>query len=613
MKRVCFFLLFVLSFFVLSLGAAQTSQQSNSTFVNIRNTVPLVTVGSEQSGVWVPNGDEFEFRLEERSHVRLWLFSPTIDVRQVGDERFGVGMLETEFILSNPNTGEVVGQARALAKPSGWLLLSDQELAAGRYVLQSFVHGTGKNAFLPLLEVAGERVALRSVRPTINVASAFSSLGITFELPGPPEHCALQIYDGDGAEELHLRLIDATGRRSDVPVPDDRSTLLHPLPQTPGSYGIEVRQPEDAYQATNAVRFMVVCDEVAVPLTVVTDQTFMTPDPAVAIVPNAEAQIAPTVTLPRPAVTVETAPVRPLPQPEDTPEPPTATAVTASNLTVERTLSHREMLPCQVAEVALTVRNDGDAPGRYELLEAVPPGFLLLESGGAAVTDLNETTLYWQGTVKPGEETTQRYRLELLPTASSQATLRATLAGDSSAEDAGTVEQKQLTLGLEPLSEAPFYAGDEVELRLIVDNPLDREVTVNLDRALARLEVLDAPETLQVPANGRVEATLRVRLGDAGVNVLQLTPYACAEGGLERVPSGTPALFRTSVEEVPELPAPTQRTTVTVDVAAYGLPVIDGLVLVQDLPAGVSYLANSTLVNGERAADPEEAGRRPRL
>ena len=308
MRRGCFLIInllfFVLSL-VLSLGAAQVNGSSNNTFINIRNNIPLVTVGSEQSGVWVPNGDEFEFRLDERSHVRLWLFSPTIDVRQLGDERFGVGMLETEFRLSNPNTGEVLGQARALAKPSGWLLLSDDELDAGRYVLQSFVHGTGKNVFLPLLEVGGERMPLRSVRPTINVSSTFSSLGITFELPEPPQHCALQVYDGDGAEELQLHLIDAAGRRSEVPVPDDRSALLHTLPQAPGSYGVEVRQPDGAYQATNAVRFMVVCDEVAVPLTVVTDQTFMTPDPTVAVVPKAAVQVAPKVTLPRPAVTVQ--------------------------------------------------------------------------------------------------------------------------------------------------------------------------------------------------------------------------------------------------------------------------------------------------------------------
>ena len=107
-----------------------------------------------------------------------------------------------------------------------------------------------------------------------------------------------------------------------------------------------------------------------------------------------------------------------------------------------------------------------------------------------------------------------------------------------------------------------------------------------------------------MPAQSSATATVRAKLDEAGVAVLQFTPYACAEAELA---SGNAVSWREEALALPELPQPNQSTTVTIDMAAYQLPVIDGLVLIQKLPADVSYVSGSTLINEQAVPDPLQA------
>jgi fimbrial isopeptide formation D2 family protein len=104
----------------------------------------------------------------------------------------------------------------------------------------------------------------------------------------------------------------------------------------------------------------------------------------------------------------------------------------------------------------------------------------------------------------------------------------------------------------------------------------------------------------------------------AGLNVVKVDETTLPTRLLaETKTEATPGLWRVRLEEglitrqdVPLLPPSSslevrqQNTTITVDMVAYQLPVIDGLVLIQKLPEGVHYISGSTLIDGEVVADP---------
>jgi hypothetical protein len=127
---------------------------------------------------------------------------------------------------------------------------------------------------------------------------------------------------------------------------------------------------------------------------------------------------------------------------------------------------------------------------------------------------------------------------------------------------------------------------------------------VKLEPVYANLELLDIPATLTLSAKTRTATTIKAKAQGPGIIVLQVNPFACESISVERHSSGTPAEAREEALVLPELPQAYQSTTVVVDMAAYQLPVIDGLVLVQALPEGVDYVAGSTLIDGESAPDP---------
>ncbi len=548
--------------------------------------LPLVTAGTVLR--WAPNGDEIVFDLPQSSWVKLSLYSPGIDLNEPGDEHYDDLPLEAGFTLSSGDA--TIKSERFSLASSEWLTFYEGPAEAGNYTLRSEVTGNGKNVYLLKLETELADVTLQAESVTVNANSEEWTDAFSFEVEGH-KACALELYDGDGDDELSARLRLPSGTLQLV-VSGDRSSVTQALPRLPGIYTVQLALPAGRYQKTNAVRFTVLCDGEA---------QLVTLTPASQLV----APLAP-VELPTPVVTVTAKRPLPLPTPSAvvTPKRPVelprvdVSVLPQAELAFTRSLSAEVLAPCQTLTVTLKVTNSGGAAGDYLLREALPEGLVVTQAGAT----LSGRDLVWTGNLAPGATTTLSYSATLAPAAPPSLELRGLLSADGlEPVHTDTVTRGDLTTELTPPSD-PVYIGDEATVELTVRNPLPVPVSAVLGvQPSGRLELVAAPETLQIPAADSVTANITVRGLVEGTGLLEVTPYLC---GLENSPAGNSGLLQLDVAALPELPQPSSSTTVVVDVAAYDLPVLDGLVLLEQLPAGASYVAGSTTVNGQVAADP---------
>lgn len=577
---------------LLALAATAAAQAP----VVVRPELPLATVGDTTG--WETHGDRFTFELPEASRVRLTLFSPSIAVgEQSGDERYSAHPLEATFTLSAlDGSAAVLARAAYGVGASAWEVLFEGRLPAGRYLLRSDLHGDGKNAYIPFLLTDHAGVVLQAEDPTIDASRSGWQPAVTFERPaGVP--CELRHYDGDGFGELRARLVTPDGRLLALRVSDDEVWQERPLPAAPGPYTVELLMPPERFQRTNAVRFEVICDGVPLPLPIVRADLLPDlgpvplPTPRVELAPRAPAapavavRVAAPVSVPRPRVEVAVAP-RPAPR-----------------LALERRLETGALLPCEATEVVLVVRNEGAAADDYLLRELVPAGLSVLgrDDGSAA-----ERELAWRGRLEPGGRAEHRYRLALAPRGAAVHRLAATLEGAGAAlRDDAELRRVALRPVLARVAPADaVYAGDEVTLRLRVENPLPRPLALRLQTAQAGLAPAGLPAGLELPAAGTAEVDLTLTAREEASAVLQAALGLCADGG----PGGGVAVYREPIRPLPELPAAELRTVVTVDAAAYDLPRLDGLAVVVTLPEGARYAPGTTRVDGRRAPDPRVAG-----
>jgi hypothetical protein len=613
----------------------------------INTDLPLVTVGTALG--WIPSGDEVEFTLPEDAYVKLSIYSPSLDLTEVGDELYDGQLLETTFTLGSDTT-TINSQTYQFA-PSEWVTFYEGSLAAARYVLRSDVVGKGKNVYLLKLETTLPNVVLQAETVTVNVSGRDFADAFTFDITQTTA-CQLEFYDGDGPSELEAQLVLPTGYVQPIAVSQDLETTTQYLPRVKGTYTVQLRLPEGAYQKTNSVRFRVLCEnesqllthtpsnqlEVKPIIVVVIDtdgNTLEIPytvseglNRDVVLADDALYTLVDVVTeggeqvsertvrfgleggkvtyilekpapLPQPQVEMTPPVLVPLPEPElDLPQ--------IAELSLSRLLGGDALLPCQVEQITLTVRNDGNASGVFTLRETIPQGYLLVSSGNAMVEG---NTLIWQGEVAAGESVDYSYQLQLTSTARPQSTLLATLeSSDETKTNEANLYRYDILTTLERVSpEGVLYVGDEAEYQITFNNPLERDVVLNPQIASSRLTLLETPESVTVSAKSSATATVKARVETDGTAILRVTPFACDAGFIEEHPAGNTADLREDVQVIPPLPDALQKTTVIVDMAAYRLPVIDGLVLVQYLPTGASYVSGSTRINGEVVADPLQA------
>jgi hypothetical protein len=621
---------------------------------DINTDLPLVTVGTALG--WIPSGDEVEFTLNEDAWVKLSLYSPSVDLSNLGDELYDGQALSTTFTFSR-DTQRLNIQTYQFA-PSVWVTFYEGPLSAARYVFRSDVVGNGKNVYLLKLETSLPDIVLQAHTVTVNVSSLEYADAFTFDIANNSA-CQLELYDGDGPSELEASLIQPTGYVQLITVSADLETTLQHLPRVKGTYTVQLRLSPNSYQKTNSVRFKVVCDEVSQLLTHSPSAQIAIPESKPILVEVIDTsgnalEISYTISegLTRDVVLAEDAvyklvevhveggnkiaertvrfgleggkvtyvleklePVS-LPEPEVQMMPPVLvplpeprlelTEPTLPILLLNRTLDRDALLPCQLGQITLTVRNDGNAPGTYTLRETIPQGYLVVSSGEAMVEG---NTLIWQGDVAAGESKAFTYQLELTSTAQPQSTLQAILeTPDNILSNEASIYRYDILTTLERISpRGALYVGDEATYQITFDNPLDREVTLTPQLASSRLTLLETPEAITVPAKGSVNATLKARVETDGTAILRVTPFACDAGFSEEHAAGNTADLREDALVIPPLPDALQNTTVIVDMAAYRLPVINGLVLVQYLPTGASYLAGSTRINGEVVTDPLQA------
>ena len=616
--------------------------------------LPLVTAGTVLR--WSPSGDIVLFDLPEASWIRLSIYSPSIDLNETGDERYNTQALEASFRLSSTYT--TLASERFGLAASNWLTFYEGPAEAGRHLLESHVEGSGKNVYLLKLETELSDIDLLGYSATVNASSESWADAFSFDIAGY-NRCQLELYDGDGSEELEARLVLPSGARQAVPVSEDLEALrTQYLPRLPGLYTVQLRLPENRYQKTNSVRFSVICEDVPQLVTLVPAEQLNAPelgpidvevidtegnalnipyditgrfertvslreDPAYRLVERRTEggekagersvlfgleggkvtfileRLA--VALPLPETSVEVAPARPLELPQVKVD-----VLPYPDYALSRSLEHSNLIVCQTVEVVLTVENRGDGAGTYTLREAIPAGLKVVGHDAGELS--GENKLVWQGAVEAGSSVTHRYLLELTAEAASRVRFRGVLEPSETLEPIviqNSLSRAEFRTELTRVDDNKLYVKDEVPLEVTVFNPLEREVTVRLGVMVSgRAELLEEPASLTLPAGGSASTTLKVHGIRSGNALVQVTPYACDLTGTAGGPSSP---LQLSFADVPSLPKPRQTTTIVVDMAAYDLPLLDGLVLVEHLPEGVRYIAGSTALNGVAAPDPAQA------
>lgn len=228
---------------------------------------PLTTVGNALVYSWEPSGDEMTLYVPEESFVRLYIYSPGIDLADsFGDERYDQRNLDAEFTLSSPQTQTILKQARFKLEPHSWLLLYEGVLAAGNYSFRSYLYGNGKNAFIIRPEADRPGVGLYSLLPSFNISRTVLSRTYHFSLSQQQlaqarargGQCVLGMYDGDGPEELEATMQLPSGNLQPLPVSGE---LLwdEMLINEAGRYTLYFRKPQDAYQRSNTIRLRLLC------------------------------------------------------------------------------------------------------------------------------------------------------------------------------------------------------------------------------------------------------------------------------------------------------------------------------------------------------------------
>lgn len=228
---------------------------------------PLTTVGNALVYSWEPSGDEMTLYVPEESFVRLYIYSPGIDLSDgFGDERYDKRNLDAEFTLSSAQNQTIIKQARFDLEPHSWLLLYEGVLAAGNYSFRSYLYGNGKNAFLLRAEADHAGVGIYSLLPSFNISRTVLSRTYSFTLSNRQlqeaqtrgGQCLLGLYDADGPAELEATMRLPSGELQALPISGElqwEDILL----LSAGRHTLYFRKPEDAYQRSNTVRLRLVC------------------------------------------------------------------------------------------------------------------------------------------------------------------------------------------------------------------------------------------------------------------------------------------------------------------------------------------------------------------
>ena len=269
-----------------------------------------------------------------------------------------------------------------------------------------------------------------------------------------------------------------------------------------------------------------------------------------------------------------------------------------SELVLEQSLEHPQGLACQLNTLNIVVSNNSDSTVEYTLAEFLPKGIIL--------SDNNLETITWFDKIGPQEKKSYSLNFSLSSQAAASLEFIAQLeANGKSISKTTSLEKLNLSAGLSRLGDSALYVGDTVNYQLSITNPLAQEISVNLGTAAVRLNVTNMPKNVNIAANSTATVDIQAEVTSAGRTALQILPYVCEAFASEQAASNAISI-REEASAAPSLPAMQETTTISMNLAAYQLKDIVALVVVQKLPEGVGYLANSSILNGRSIPDPKQ-------
>ncbi|MFC4427850.1 DUF11 domain-containing protein [Deinococcus navajonensis] len=584
---------------------------------DVSTSLPMTSIGDAL--MWTAGDQNLLLDVPVENQVRIELYSPRPNLADVrsnhyyGDELYGQSKaLSTTFTLLRADGTEVLSRSFTPGAHD-WATLFDQTLPAGKYVLRAVTHGAGKNSFA--VRLAGVSAAMSAERLTVNIHSRewVPALSVTTDGQG----YALRMYDGDGPSELEAQLRDSQGRVYPLTVSRDLSHSDLPLPAAPGTYTVELRQPDGARQFSNAVGFALSREGAPRSITVArVDQTgqlrvsaeLLLPGrtlPAeadllvggtplhvsgaqtqavaagtfavtAAKVPGAQVSAPATVTVPRGGVAEARVQVRPQVDLTLTADKTAVCVGDTVTLTARASTAYAGALPLQLSlDVPTGVQTSG--PTRFEApLSAAQPGELRVSATATQAGPLSFTA-------------------HLSPWAQAR-TVQVNVLSAST-----TVQLSRVPL-------ADVTVGDEVAVGLTVTNTAAAPTTFTLqDQPGEGLEALESTRFEGTLAAGETRTlNYRARVLHSGPTRLgaTLTTPGCAAPQLVsgEVVAVNPAPAATQTVEAASAPVITRSSVITMPFDAPGGSI--DVVIAHTLPAGAELVPGSSRLDGQALPDP---------
>ncbi len=228
------------------------------------NDSPLVVPGTELG--WESAKLNLVLRVAEKTQVKLSVFSPGFDPQdyrspnELGDERYDQSDAPLKTLIRIfDDQGQVRLRREFGVEPHRWHKLMDGALAPGDYLIEIEFFGNGKNALAFKLEADPARAKLE-ITPgsmqTYNVHGEKLRFPFSVEKRDWSAPITVGIYDGDGPEELLVRVQKPGGSDQSLPTPGNGAWVRYRLDEA-GTYRFGFSQPKTAKQYTNTVGFKV--------------------------------------------------------------------------------------------------------------------------------------------------------------------------------------------------------------------------------------------------------------------------------------------------------------------------------------------------------------------
>jgi len=225
---------------------------------------PLVVPGTELG--WESAKLELVLRVSEKTQVKLEVYSPGFDPddyrspNELGDERYDKSDTPLKTLIRIvDDRGQVRLRREYGVENHRWHKLIDGALSPGDYLIEMEFFGNGKNA-LAFKLTADPKKARLEVAPgtmqTYNVHGSEWQYPFSVEKRGWTAPITVGIYDGDGPEELLVRVREPDGNVKQLPTPGNGEWVRYRVDEE-GKYSFGFSQPKTARQYTNTVGFKV--------------------------------------------------------------------------------------------------------------------------------------------------------------------------------------------------------------------------------------------------------------------------------------------------------------------------------------------------------------------